>query len=423
MAGRGRRGLRALDLALALALGGGFSGCTPGVSDSAGTGDSGDLGDVPPPIVGAPTVEGACLGPARDGGRLAVTTTDFATGAVTLIDVASVASTPDVALGSTDAKPYAWGGLLYVLHRYQLDALDVLDPADGSLRSQQAIEVDGVATVNPHAIAFSDDGFAYIPLFASPQVLVYDLGDPAAPVADGAIDLRGVADADGSPEASLAIVCGDVLLVSLERLDRDDGFAPRGAREEVALVDRASGRLYDLDADADGVQGIELQGTWARQWRVDPGDASGRALLILSEGIERLDMTTLTSAWVVAPDALAPLGITSRLQVQAFAITPAGDALYIASYTADFSEVVVFRALLDAAGAAIGAPEAVVSGLQSSEQTLEIAGGALWLGDRSPGASGVRAYALGDAPDAPLVPLTDEPLDTGLPPYSMALLP
>ncbi|MCA9663740.1 MAG: hypothetical protein KC486_35760, partial [Myxococcales bacterium] len=232
-----------------------------------------------------------------------------------------------------------------------------------------------------------------------------------------------VADADGNPEASQAIVCGDVLLVSLERLDRESGFVPRGAREEVAVVDRASGRLYDLDAAADGIQGIQLQGAWARQWRVDPGDPSGRSLLLLSEGIERLDLTTLTSAWVVSAAVLAGLGITSYLQPQAFALTPDGDALYFASYTEDFAEVVVYRVLLDAEGAAQGAPEPVLSGLQSSEQTLEIAGGTLWLGDRSPGGSGVRAYALGDAPGDPLVPLTDEPLGTGLPPYSMTLLP
>jgi hypothetical protein len=413
----GGRGARLLAVAWAL------GGCVPTGAETSDSAATGDLPDGPPPIVETPTIDGPCLGPARDGSRLAVTTTDFATGALTIVDVDGVSAQTDVALGSTDAKPYAWGGYLYVLHRYQLDALDVLDPADWSLRSQQAIEVDGAATTNPHAIAFSDDGLAYIPLFASPQVRVYDLSDPTQPVADGAIDLSAVADADGSPEASQAIVCGDALLVSLERLDRDNGFVPRGAREEVAVIDRASGRLYDLDAAAEGIQGIALQGTWARQWRVDPGDPSGRSLLILSEGIERLDLTTLTSTWVVSAEVLAGLGIASYLQPQAFALTPEGDALYLASYTEDFAEVVVYRVLLDASGAAQGAPEPVLSGLQSSEQTLEIAGGTLWIGDRSPGGSGIRAYALNDAADDPLVPLIDEPLSTGLPPYSMTLLP
>ncbi len=376
-----------------------------------------------PPIVGAPTIQSACNGPPTAGRRLAITTTDFATGALTIVDTKTLTSSPDVALGSTDAKPFAHGDYLYLLHRFQIDALDVIDPNAGwTLVDQQAIETQGSASANPQTIAFSSDDRAYIPLFGKPSVLVYDLEDPRHPLADGAFDLRPVADADGNPEASLALVCDDVLLVSLQFLDPSAGFRPRRDNGEVAIFDRASGRLYDLDPNTEGIQGIPLRGSWARQWRLDARDPSGHSLLVLSEGIERIDLDTWTSSWVIAPDVLAELGISSYLQPQAFALTAEGQALYLASYTEDFAEVVVDRFLLGEADQTSD-PVRVLAGLQTSEQTLEITAGTLWIGDRSPGASGVLGFKLGIDPSAPLQPLHSEPLTTGLPPYAITLVP
>ena len=395
-------------------------GCAP---LSSGPPDGGE--DLLPPIVGAPTITAPCTGPPTSGRSIAVTTTDFATGALSVIDVDSAQSAPDVALGSTDAKPFAFGEHLYLLHRFQIDALDVIDPAQGwSLVDQQAIEVDGVVSANPQKIAFSDDAQAYITLFASPQVLIYDLGAPERPVATGSLDLRPIADEDGNPEASLAMVCDQTLLVSVQDLDPSQGFLPRHERGEVALIDRTSGRIYDLDPTLEGIQGVPLQGTWARQWRLDPRDPSGHTVLVLSEGVERLDLGTLTSTWLVAEETLEAVGITSYLQPQAFALTPTGDALYLASYTEDFAEVVVDRFLLpDDADAPVSPPERVLAGLQTSEEALEILAGTLWVGDRSRGASGLRGFLLGDTADAPLVPLADAPLTTGLPPYAITIVP
>ncbi|HFE45109.1 MAG TPA: hypothetical protein ENJ18_06385, partial [Nannocystis exedens] len=76
-----------------------------------------------PPIVEVPTIQGACTGSPTQGQWLAITTTDFATGALSIVDTKTLTSTPDVALGSTDAKPFAHGDYLYLLHRFQIDAL------------------------------------------------------------------------------------------------------------------------------------------------------------------------------------------------------------------------------------------------------------------------------------------------------------
>lgn len=375
----------------------------------------------PPPIVGAPALDRPCEGPPEAPRFLAVTTTDFTTGALSIVDVEAMASTPDVALASSDAKPFAHEGLLYVLHRYQLDALDVIDPAaEWALVDSQAIDHEGPGSANPHAIAFADDGLAYVSFFGAPAIAVYDLADPAHPRRSGTIALGAVADADGNPEASLAIACGDALFVTLERLDRDAAFAPREDHDEVAVIDRASGRLHDLDADAPGIQGIELRGLWARQWRRDPDDPRGTTLLVLTEGIERLDLAAGESTWLVAPALLEGLGIRSYLQPQAFALHPASGAIYLASYREDFSEVVVHR--VDPAAEPEAAAVEVLSGLMTSEQTLEVIGDTLWIGDRTPGAAGIRAYAI-DPSSGALSPRLDAPLATGLAPYALSVVP
>jgi len=398
--------LTALALAPALA-------CAP--SDLGDDDGAIELG--PAPIAGYPRIDAACGEAPAEPRFLVVTTTDFSTGALSALDLASGEVLADVALGSTDARPFAHRGLVYLLHRYMLDALDVVDPAAAwQTVHQLAITADEGASANPQTLAFADDDLAYVTLLASSRIPVLDLADPRAPTPVGTLDLRRLADDDGSPEPGLAIACGGTLFVALQRLDRHDGFRPLHDRDLVVALDRASGRLHDLDPDAPGVQGIELAGLWARQWRRDPTDPSGRTLLVLTTGLERLDLAAGASEWLIAPEALTAIGVTSYLQPQSFALDAQG-RVYIASYTADFAEVQVHR--FDPSAPPPLAPYAILGGVQTAEQALEIADDTLWIGDRTLGASGLRAYDLGHDPPLPLV----GPLSTGLAPYAIAPLP
>ena len=379
-----------------------------------GGGQAVELG--PPPLVGYPVVTAPCGDPPAPARFLVATTTDFSTGAISVVDLADGRVHADVALGSTDAKPFAHGGLVYVLHRYLIDALDVLDPdAAWQIVDQQAIDAPDAASANPQAIAFAD-GRAYVTLHASAELAVFDLADPRHPIRDEGISLARLSDADGSPEPGLAVACGDVLFVALQRLDRAEGFRPRHDHDAVVAVDRRTGQLHDLDPGAPGVQPIELLGRWARQWRRDPDDPSGRAMLVLTTGLERLDLATGASQWVVAPALLEAVGVASYLQPQAFALDRDGVA-YIASYTADFREVQVHRVGWGGRGPA--APELVLEGLQISEQAIEIIDDTLWVADRTIGASGLRAYDLLQHPARPL----PGPLATGLAPYAILAAP
>jgi hypothetical protein len=371
----------------------------------------------PPPIAGPPALDVPCSGAVAEPTRLVVTTTDFSTGAVGVVDLRTGEVTADLALGSSDAKPFVGDGEVLILHRYMVDALDVLDPDERlALLGQVGITAADALSSNPHAVALGDDHRAYLTLFGAPELQVLDLADPSAIRVVDRVDLCPLADADGNPEASLILRCGGTVFLTIQRLDRDALFAPTGAHDHLAAVDLATGRLHDFDPDAPGTQPLPLLGPWAKQWRLDPRDPAGHTLVVLSTGLERLDLATLTAAWAVAPARLASVGVTDRAQPQAFDLADDGRRAYLAAYTADFAEVVLYRADLD-----VDAPLVEVArGLQSVEQTLEVVGDTLWFGDRTHGAAGMRAWDLSVDPPAPRFAGARS---TGLAPYALVAIP
>ena len=92
---------------------------------------------------------------------LVVTTTDFATGAITVVDRDGTVR-PDVALGSPDAIPYPAPGGVAVVHRFGYDFVDLLDPGTWRSLGQHALEADDAGSHNPHAIAFDDDEHVFV---------------------------------------------------------------------------------------------------------------------------------------------------------------------------------------------------------------------------------------------------------------------
>jgi hypothetical protein len=403
--------LRALPWILALAA------CDLGgpVDDSGGPPAS----QAPPPISGWPADVGACVGGPAAATRLLVTTTDFATGGVSLVTHPGLEVTGDIAVGSTDARPYWFDGVAYVLHRYGVDALDVLDPDDGfRLLAQRAIVAGDpdIISANPHDLVVGPDGRGYVTLFGAPEVQEWDLSDKSSPTLVRRIDLTPLADADGNPEASDALLCGGVLFLALDRVDQDAVLVPTEPVARLAAVDLASGAVHDLDPAAPGAQGLALLGSWARQIRLDPADPTGRTAFILTTGLERVDLASGTSSWAVSESRLRAAGLTDYRQPQAFDLGPGGDHIYLAAYRADFSEAAIFRAALDRDEPLIE----IAAGLQSVEQSLVVVGDVLYFGDRAHGASGLRAWDLRADPPAP-VPGT--PLSLGLAPYAAVAIP
>ncbi len=370
-----------------------------------------------------PTLGPCTLGP-EDADGLLVTTTDFSTGAVTLVDATTRTVTADVALGTTDGIPVFADGRAFVVHRFQYDFVDVLDPARGFASvGQHGLAVESTAAPNPRALALHRDGLAFVPLWGAPEILVLDLSQPPGQSVVGAIDLSAFADGDGTPEASHAIVCGDAMFVAIDRIATGSGFTRCGGEAFVA-VDLLERTALDLDPDVDGAQGIATRGAWVKQVRLDPGDPERLTLLALTEGIERIDLRDGTVSWAVPPEAFEAAGIVHYQLPLSFDV--ADGIAYVAAYAAEsgtpdctddpapcFQQARLFRVGLD--GAAPATPEPFADGFDAAERTLEIVGGHLWYGSRRAGAPGLWVFDLGTDPPSAI----EGPLSTGLPPFSI----
>ncbi len=385
-------------------------GCLPDDVDGPCVGREATAAIVETPVLAQPcTVE-----PATPT-RLLVTTTDFATGALSVVDLASGEIDLDVAVSGTDSLPAWHDDRALLVHRFQLDYVELLDPGHGwSTTAEYAMPGECSNTPNPQSIAFGPDGLAYVPQLGSPEVVVLDPGAPPSEAIVGAIDLGAFADDDGNPEASLAIACGDTLWVSVQHLD--PSFVRVGVDELVA-IDLPRRRALDLDAAMDDAQGLRSRGEWIRQIRRDPTDDNGHRVLALSTGIERFDLANGTVEWAVEPELFASVGLDAMRLLQSFDVDDDGQVAYVAAYQPDFAEVRLWRVGLD--GGEPGEPQSFASGFDSVERTLELVGTTLWYGSTRPGEVGLWRFDMSQWPPVQ----SEAPLSVGLPPYSMVAIP
>jgi hypothetical protein len=383
-------------------------------------------GGEPPVVSDLPTLMEAC-DLDHGGSTLVITTTDFSTGSVTVVDTRNRVVTPDVALATTDSIPFAVGERVYVVSRFGHDFVDVLEPGPTTWpsRGQYAIATDQTSAPNPHSIAIASDGLAYVPLFGAGTVRVMDFDQPPGSATVRDIDLSAFADDDGNPEPSLAIACGDIVFVTIQRLD--GAFMPVGP-DALVPIDTRRGVALDLDPDRPGGQGIELAGTWLRQLRRDPTDPTGHTLLGLTTGIERIDLSTGAVDWTVTPEVLARAGINHPLLPLSFDTSSDGTAAYLAAYgsndpTVDcsldpgrcYDRASLYDVVRDDPSAT---PRMFATDFDAVDHTLEVLQQELWFGSNRRGNGGLFVFDLeGDAPSQ-----IDGPLSTGLPPYSLTAM-
>ncbi|PCC67558.1 hypothetical protein SAMN02745121_02195 [Nannocystis exedens] len=323
-----------------------------------------------------------------DASELALVTNDFVTPAgLGRVDAGDLAVTADILPATTDTVLGATGDWLVMVHRFGHNRIDVVDRA-GEWLLRGSVDVTHPASddPNPQGVTFAADGLAYVPLFAAPAVQIYDFSAADSSTwLQGEIDLSPVADADGSPEAGVALACGGVLFVGVQRLV---DFAPVDNSYLVA-VDLAARAVLDLDAATEGTQGIALLGPYPKQIRRDPADAAGHTALVLTSGVERVDLSRGTAEWAVAPEVLAEAGIDG-FDPQAFVLAQGGASIFLAATDGEFPAAAVFHVGLD--GGEPAAPVKVMEGLNSGEKMLERVGGFLWIGDADPADPRVRVY-------------------------------
>lgn len=364
---------------------------------------------------GPVTLDGPCGDDPEIAKRLLLTTTDFATGAITLVDVATRNVTIDLAVGGTDAIPAWHDGLAMMLHRYGIDELQVLAPErDWATAANIPINAGCSPTPNPQSIVFDADGLGYVTTLDAPLLTVVDPRAVPAMAVIGTIDLRGIPEVDDNPDIGTSIACGSIVWVVAQRLD--DSFGRLGP-DELFAVDTGAQALVDLDPSDAAVDGLRSGGEWVRQLRRDPKDPTGHSVLALSTGIERFSLAEGAVVWAVDPGRFDDAGIGDLLQPQSFAVSKDGSVAYVAAYDENFSQVQLYTVGLDGNTPMI--PESFADGFDSVERTLERIGDELWFGSTRRSAPGLWVFDTTVAP-----PVLDAgPLYTGLPPFSMVAIP
>jgi hypothetical protein len=375
----------------------------------------------PPPLIeaeivsGYPSLDSPCRAPVVDPSHLVVTSTDFATGAVGLVELATRTVFADLALASSDAVPVVDGDRVFVINRYGFDYIDELDPrAELELIHEWPIASTSEDTPsNPHDLALDPEGHAWVTLHGAPELqrFAFPSLHGAKIDAEFALDLTSFADADGIPELSLALACGGIMFVSAEHIDRAS-WTPAEQTVLIPVEVGATPKLFEFDAEHAGPDAIELLGVGVGAWRLDPADPSGHTILLRNTGIERIDLAAGTSEWVVSQQVFEDAGY-ERLQLGGFDLDDAG-RMWVAAASADFAEYSLLRVDLEGAEPSLVVE---VQGLQSVSGALEIVGHEAWFSDTSMGASGLRIF---DLSSSPVVELPESPLPVGLAPIGLA---
>jgi hypothetical protein len=341
------------------------------------------------------------------GASAVVANTDFETGQLATVPVRSPRRVqhPDVPINS-DAVIRTSGGYVFVVNRFLGDNIQRLDPGHGFRTVFQCSTEPGS---NPNDIVVTAPDKAYVTRYGRAELWI--VNPEASPSCGnfhrGTIDLSAFADADGLPEMSQTAVVGSHLFVSVQRLDRNHGFAPTGP-SELVVIDLATDTvisaivLHGADAfgDASGIvhepgTGFLVLSTPGNIYRVGDG------------GLERVDPYTLTAEgrFFVTEDALGGniLDFVLLSSTKGYAITQDA-ALHNHLVSFDPSSGTLLRDLLDR--------NAYLPDITMGPDGL------LWLADQSLPTPGLRRFD--PATDRQLPPGL---IDVGLPPFSIGFAP
>ena len=238
---------------------------------------------------------------ARAETRAFVFGTDYFTGALMGATLQPRTPSCNVASVHSDASLRFHDGLLYVVNRFGGDNVQVIHPVTYATLRQFSVGNGS----NPHDIAFASATKAYVTRYETNDLWVVN---PATGAHTGTISLAAFRDADGFCEMDRLHVVGPLLFVSLERIDRDNGYVPDDSAL-VAVIDTRTDALVDCDPVAPGTQAIRLQLTNPfTTFQFDP--LTSRLMIgcagafgALDGGIEWIDPVLLASGGVAVTEA------------------------------------------------------------------------------------------------------------------------
>ncbi|HVM98237.1 MAG TPA: hypothetical protein VMT89_17715, partial [Candidatus Acidoferrales bacterium] len=329
-----------------------------------------------------------------------ITATDFQVGSWATISLDEPHTVDAVRQGrviGSDAIARTFGGLIYVINRFGGDNVQVLDPQQDFKTLRQCSTGPGT---NPNDLAFVDARKAYVPLFASKNLLIAN-PSASADCSDfvlGNIDLSAYADADGIPDMNQAAVVGDRVYVSLERLSN---FVPAENGAIIEIDTTTNQVLREIDLTGQNPFGM-TQGLVVHDGSIYVSEIG--AFGVNDGGIERVDLSTGTAQGYIITEAEIGGDVTDFVVIS--------DQLgYAVLSKSDFSTALVS---FNPSTRSVSQPLLAGSGLTDIELNKR---GELYLSDRNTSTPGVRIFRASDG-----MQLTTSLIDIGLPPFGIVFL-
>ncbi len=191
---------------------------------------------------------------------------DYGSGAHALLEVEKPRSLQESLLPTiSDIKMAAQGNCFYRIERYNGDSVTKFAAAAPATPIWQysTMDMSDIVSSNPQTLIFSpatltSDAKAYLPRFGSTRMWIVD---PATTTEQGfklgEVELGDYADSDGVPEMTKGVVVDGKLFLILQRIDRDNGFAPNNT-SYLVVIDIETNEEIDTQAGGENFKGIPL---------------------------------------------------------------------------------------------------------------------------------------------------------------------
>ncbi len=289
----------------------------------------------------------------------------------------------------------------FLILRMGGDAIDVLDCDTFEINDEYSVE----AASNPQSIAVVSSDRAYISRLALNEILIVE---PLTGVEIGTVDLSEYADDDGIAEIAGMYVMDGTVYTLVQRIDRDNNWAPAGTSYLVAINEETGEIEGDFElAGTNPYEAIVYSEALEQFVISEAGDFSD----LENAGVELFDPVEQTlSGFIVTEEELGG-NVTKAVLVSA---TKGYALIGVEAEMGSDTHVVIFNpetgkktgTLIETQGWNYG------NIVLTPDQTE------LWIADRTMDNPGIRIFDTETDEEK-----TDEPIDVGLPPTYICFTP
>jgi len=159
----------------------------------------------------------------------------------------------------SDITVAAYGRYFYRIEKFQADNVAKFDMGSPSTPIWQFSTLDtGETSSNPHDLVFASSTKAYLLRYGTTKAWIVNPSATAeADFKTGELDLSSYADSDGIPEMHSGVIVDGKLFITLQRLDRDNGWVPTNTAY-LAVFDTTTDTEIDTGQGEGNLQGIPL---------------------------------------------------------------------------------------------------------------------------------------------------------------------